>query len=592
VLNIIIKHSWKDYNAQGEGKPKFILTSNGAYFYNNPNSKFQGLYYPIKNDEHNWTLFKVIDHIQIDSEIKTITNFFTHIELKTDKGSIGIKFENDVLHLDLDYDGELTFTLDMRESYEHEDKGRVYEFEREKNNIILEYTKYFNNMLENISYTKFLSIRTRFDHEKVMEWRLQHYSEDEKRQSNPYELYVFDAFKLKCKGKDTIKISFSDEKKNAINNLNKEIKPQYDFIEREKDSIEYNCAVKSLLDLYVDFANNKGFYAGLPWFFQIWTRDESISMKSIIDLKKYDLAKQILLRRIHLISESGRIPNRFPYSKLGTADGTGWTFKRIHELILKIKENEPFEEYFSFKDLNYIDRQLKKSIQLSRKDTNDFLIKNQPLETWMDTSYGDDVRDGYRIEIQALWLSMLKLSNYLDELLKHKPTYKTLEKNTREKVKSEFFTGEILKDGSNDNTIRPNVFLAHYIYPELLFNEEWEKVFDNSLSKLWLEWGGLSTIDKSSNLFCDRYSGENNKSYHRGDSWFFVNNIAAISLKRINFEKYKEKIEKIISASGKDMLYHGVIARPSELSSAIELTADASLHQLWSAATFIELANE
>ena len=589
MFNIIVKHSWKEYNTQGEGKPKFMLTSNGAYFYNNPNSKFQGLYFPIKNDEHSWSLFKVIDHILIDSEIKSIINNFDNYEVKTDKGSIKISFENNVLLLDMDYSGKLIFSLDMREVYEYDEHGRVYEFERENNNIVIEYTKYLNNMLENVKYTKFLSIRTRLPHEKIMTWRKQHYSEDEKRQSNPYELYVFDAFSLECKGKEKIYISFSSDKKEAINNLNKEINSKYDFVECEVNQFSFNCAWKSILDLYVDFDNNKGYYAGLPWFFQIWTRDEAISLKALIDMKKYDIAKNILLNRIHEINDKGRVPNRFPYSNLGTADGTGWVFKRIYDLLLTIKNNEPFEEYFGEKDLHYINRQLKYSIVETRKLIDDFLVKNQALETWMDTFYNGDNREGYRIEIQALWLAMLKLSNFLDELLKENIVYKTLEKNTADKVKEKFYLGGILKDGASDSTIRPNVFLAYYLYPELLNNEEWELVFDKSLDKLWLEWGGLSTIDKSSKLFCPNYTGENNMSYHRGDSWYFINNIAAVCLKKLNSKKYQGFINKIISASEKDLLYLGVIGRPSELSSASVQKAEASLFQLWSAATFIEL---
>lgn len=586
---VIVKHSYKEFNSQGEGKPKFMLTSNGSYFYNNPNSKFQGLYFPIKNDSQNWTLFKVIDHIQIDSEIKTIINNFNNYEIKTDKGNIKFSFDNKVLILDLDYKGKLIFSLDMREVYEYDQDGRVYEFERENNNIIIEYTKYLNNMLENINYTKFLSVRTRCKHEKIMQWRKQYYSEDEKRQSNPSELFVFDAFSLDCDGKDIIKISFSNDKKIAINNLNNEIKPDYNFIDTKENQLAFNCAWKSILDLYVDFDNNKGFYAGLPWFFQIWTRDEAISMKSVIQMKKYDMAKSILLNRIHSLNDKGRVHNRFPYSDLGTADGTGWVFKRIFDLILAIQKNEPFEEYFSSNDLNYIDRQLKSAIQETRKLNNEVLIKNQALETWMDTSYKEDNRDGFRIEIQTLWLVMLKLSNYLDELLKRQVVYNALEKNTKEKVKQEFFANGILKDGKNDPTIRPNMFLAYYLYPDLLENSEWEIVFDNSLEKLWLDWGGFSTIDKTSELFCKDYSGENNISYHRGDSWFFINNIAAICMKRLNNEKYIKYIEKIIEASIKDILYNGVIGRPSELSSASQLKAEASLFQLWSAATLIEL---
>ena len=267
-------------------------------------------------------------------------------------------------------------------------------------------------------------------------------------------------------------------------------------------------------------------------------------------------------------------------------------FKRIYDLIITLKEkNKPIEEYLSQNDFHFIRDQLKKSIEAHKKNyAENLLIKNDINETWMDTNYEDKGRKGIKIEIQALWLAMLKLINYLDEeLLKQQPEYKELEQQTKSKVKELFYDTNILKDGKDDPTVRPNIFLAYYVYPKLLDNEEWEKVFDISLTKLWLDWGGLTTIPKDSPLFCDNYSGEDTKSYHRGDSWFFVNNMAALSLLKVNKEKFKEHIEKIINASTTDMLYNGVIGRPSELSSASELKGEASIFQLWSAATYIEL---
>jgi hypothetical protein len=217
------------------------------------------------------------------------------------------------------------------------------------------------------------------------------------------------------------------------------------------------------------------------------------------------------------------------------------------------------------------------------------LIRNRANETWMDTSYQGDTREGFRIEIQALWLCMLRLANILDVKLNQPLEYTALEDNTRDKVREVFFRNKILYDGKDDDTVRPNIFLAYYIYPDLLSNKEWESVFDNSIKKLWLEWGGFSTIQKDSVLYCSNYTGEDNRSYHRGDSWFFINNIAAVSLYKLNKEKYGEYIEKIISASTKDILSKGIIGRASELSSAQSQKAEGSLFQLWSASTYIEL---
>jgi predicted glycogen debranching enzyme len=501
-------------------------------------------------------------------------------------------FAKNILCIDLDYRGELIFTLDVRDIYDFDDKGRIYS-QKKNDNIIIEYKKFKDNMLEDVSFSKFLAFKTSSKSEPIDKWREESYEEDEARNSNPSRLYVYDAFKLICRGKDTIKISFGDDEAEAVNGLSEEtldVKPNYGKETRKlnnaEETIAYNLSLDSIYDLNV---KNKGLYAGLPWFFQVWTRDAAVSLKALTDAKDFDFCRLMLMDMIKHVSQDGKIPNRFPMSTLSTADGTGWVFLRLHELMLETEKTKMMEEYFSKKNVEFIREQVNISIERHRPER--FLIKNGALETWMDTSYGNDTREGFRIEIQALWLEMLNFSNYLDRLTGRKESHKETEEKTKLKVLESFFKGDILKDGTNDETIRPNIFLACYIYPELLTKPEWERVFDLALERLWLEWGGLSTIDKSSKLFCQNYTGEDNRSYHRGDSWFFINNIAAICMLRLNKKKYAQKIEKITTASTSDILWKGILGRASEISSASVQKAEGSLFQLWSCATYVEMQN-
>ena len=212
---------------------------------------------------------------------------------------------------------------------------------------------------------------------------------------------------------------------------------------------------------------------------------------------------------------------------------------------------------------------------------------NKDLETWMDTYYGNDTRSGIRIEIQALRLAMCKFAYELTNNTK----YRDKELDLKSNVKEKFWNGKILADGLNDFTIRPNIFIAAHVYQELLTKKEWEKCFQNSLTSLWLDWGGLATIDKKNYLFCDYHTGENNKSYHRGDSWFWINNLAALVLYRTNKNKFKKFIDKILEASTNEILWKGALGNHSELSSANKLTSQGCLAQSWSNAMYIELIN-
>jgi len=212
---------------------------------------------------------------------------------------------------------------------------------------------------------------------------------------------------------------------------------------------------------------------------------------------------------------------------------------------------------------------------------------NDKLETWMDTEFENDVREGIRIEMQALRLNMYRLMLELTQNNK----YKILENLLKNKIRQRFWNGKVLADGLNDLTIRPNIFIAAYVYPELLSNKEWEICFDNALKAIWLDWGGLATIDKNNPLFTNESTGENIKSYHRGDSWFWMNNLAALTMNRINKNKFKKQIQKIIEASTEEILWKGCIGCHSELSSAKELTSKGCFNQAWSNAMFIEMVD-
>jgi len=181
--------------------------------------------------------------------------------------------------------------------------------------------------------------------------------------------------------------------------------------------------------------------------------------------------------------------------------------------------------------------------------------------------------------------------DFLFRILNNK-FYGEIAEKTRKRVYDLFWNGHYLKDGLGDSTVRPNIFIAAYVYPDLLSKKEWVTCFEEALNHLWLEWGGLSTISKSDSRFFSKNTGENSASYHRGDSWYWINNMAAIVMHRTDKKKFKRYISKIIEASCEDILFQGYIGNHSELSSAECLSADGCLSQAWSNALFVELAEE
>ncbi len=326
--------------------------------------------------------------------------------------------------------------------------------------------------------------------------------------------------------------------------------------------------------------------AGFPWFTQVWARDEAISVGGLLAQKEFFLAKNILLRQLSSLLPSGFLANRYPESSVGSADGVGWCIVRLQQLFSNAVD------VFSHSDLLFVHTQLQSIVQqLFATRFTDGHIINYSQETWMDTLGGvNDTRSGVRIEIQALTLAILsfgiQVSSHLQKddscFTKH---YSSLLQNTRSLKK-----GAILSDGLKDTTVRPNIALAAYVFPQLFTQAEWEEVFDAAIQKLYLPWGALSTIQKDHSWYQEMHSGISDSSYHRGDTWFWVNNLFALVLQRVNEQKYEKVISRILDASLYDLFSGGgCLGACSEISSARQYEPLGCWSQAWSAATLLEL---
>ena len=222
--------------------------------------------------------------------------------------------------------------------------------------------------------------------------------------------------------------------------------------------------------------------------------------------------------------------------------------------------------------------------KLIKKKTQEGWALNAPGETWMDSLS----RQGIRLEIQALRLAMYDLAfNLTGEI-----QYQNLSQNLIKKVRTFFWQKNILKDGLDDPTSRPNIFLAAYIYPKLFPKKDWDRCFQNLLPRLWLSWGGLTSLDQKDPNFCPFSTGQLPQSYHQGDSWFWINNLTALVLWRLDRQKYQDFVQKIFQASTQDLLWHQAVGYPSEISSAQNFEPTGCVAQAWSAASYLELAQE
>ncbi len=631
---VIINHNKDNFNIfkDTNTNPRIFLSNrNGNYLLLSeiPQSRHEGFYY-----FHNLRMFKIIEDIELPEAgaVTEIDNNLTDFTRR--RGLVKERFFVPFFFNSLVYEvseiSKIDIYFDVKESHDNREWGRNYIISNEKNGIIL--IKFFKTTDAKEDkddgrkeYELYIAIKADINsYNKIDRWIERKYLTDIERNSYPSSRYVYMPLEFKA---GRVVISCSMDKHHAIeecnyifNNLYRIEKSHEQHLFhtiRKSDTIQdrtqenqrfsgprkfkefsreiriaYECAQNALNSLLVNIQNGEvRILAGFPWFFQIWSRDELISLKAFALLKHYKLCKKIIFSNLDKINYEGRLPNRYPESNLGNADSIGWLFKRVEDCIKIFSKDRILEHIFDKNDMHKIRERLEHAEYLLYKyHTKNNLEYNNSLETWMDTKYdeNDDGRAGARIEIQALRLNMYKV---LHELT-HKNDYREMEKELKRTVRKDFWNGKYLKDGVDDDAIRPNIFIAAYVYPGLLSRREWIKCFNYVLQRLWLEWGGLASIDKKNKKFTSISTGEDTKSYHHGDSWFWVNNLAAIVLHRHDSKKYKKYISKIIEASTDEILWNGAIGCHAEISSALDMKSTGCLNQAWSNAMYIEMVNE
>ncbi len=530
--------------------------------------------------------------LELEEEVSTEEEFFVGLT-----GGLEYFIDN--------FYGEVYVDLDVRKADDFGEWGRIYDVKIKDDNVIVKFSKG-----EDVLYVIF-----RIPNSKIKllnEWIKKEYSYD-KRRGSLSEWYVYRAFKFKVVDykRVIVGVGFSEEealkevrllefhsdemkrlKGDFLNNLVK----KNDFVKPlpEKIYMSYFYALKGVYDLMVkDFSDGvTGFYAGLPWFTQFWARDTLVSLRPLINDGEWKIAKDVLYSYFDNIDDEG-VLKVFDGASSGSLDAVFWLVKRFFDLFFAVDEKKKLWKFFTEEELRVVYDKLKKvlkGIKKTRWDSAHELVRVSWGETWMDT-----VPRTFPLEIQVMMCELFNglavLASVLDDK-KEAERFEDLEVLMRSNIRDKYFRNGMLYDEPFEDKVTNNIFLAYYFLPDLFFGEDWERIFDKTISHLWCDWGGFSSLSKKDSRFKGKYTGENNLSYHQGDSWFFVNNIAAISLSDLDYRKYKDFIDNIVRASSDDILMYGFSGFASEISSASEYEPAGCFAQLWSCATFVEMVDK
>lgn len=608
MIEVIYKSKDKTLSLNTDSDSRVLLSDKSGCFcsFSPANqSRYDGFYYFHEGKLGEREMFKVLDHFEVEG-FKAIP---TSIEVSKEKVVRAFEKNEERFFMPdskksffygLKKPDKIKPFFDVKSIYDNSEWGRQYLVELFENYALISFKKSIEESEKGLSNLKefemFVAVGFKGIAKRIDEWKRVDYPHDKARNSPPFERHVYSPLEIFS---DKIVITAGFNKAEVVDNAKSYIR-RFDALEKQLEELDEKSFKYPHLEFAYAFAkrnieflgvNEEYYFAGFPWFCQEWPRDEAIMLSAILE---QDQKKGIeIAQRLVKGSIGGKLKNKLS-EDIGTfsIDALPFIFKRLNDaLIFKPGKKNRFSSFGATTKRMYLDiikKMLSTIDDIQKNHMRAGLVFSYPHETWMDSVYDGDDRLGFNIEVQAMMIYLLS-SAY--KITGHEK-YKTAEIDLRKNVIKHFWNGLYLSDNTKNKWIRPNVFLAYYFVPNLLTDEGWKLCFDYAIKELWLTWGGFASIQKNSRLYCPYNTGEDVKSYHRGDSWYFINNIAAIALNRFDPKRYSKYVSTILSASTYDILFGHALGCASEISDAKEQNSKGAFAQGFSASTYIELVDE
>lgn len=283
----------------------------------------------------------------------------------------------------------------------------------------------------------------------------------------------------------------------------------------------------------------KTIIAGYPWFTD-WGRDTFIAMRGLcLATGRLDDARDILLQWAGMVS-AGMLPNRFPDAgespEYNSVDASLWFIVAVHDFLETGKSRgrpvTSAERTVLRAAVDAIlDGYMRGTRYGIRCDVDGLLAAGEPGAqlTWMDAMTGDRVvtpRIGKPVEVQALWLTALRIGNAFSE--QRLPTLRAGSRAFQERFWNEV-DGHLYDvidvdhhAGAVDASFRPNQILAVGGLPfPLLSGTRARRVVDAVEARL-LTPMGLRSLAPDDPAYVPHYQGgarERDAAYHQGTAW-------------------------------------------------------------------------
>ncbi len=283
----------------------------------------------------------------------------------------------------------------------------------------------------------------------------------------------------------------------------------------------------------VHSADRTSMIAGYPWFSD-WGRDTMIALPGYVAAtQEHGYARQVLADFARYLDQ-GMLPNRFPETdqepEYNTVDATLWWANAAHFTL-----SRSWDEAFAVLANKVLDEIIVAHVAGTRYeirvDLVDGLVSQGSPETqltWMDARVDGTAitpRNGKPIEINALWLNLLKCQEWICQQLSLEFSHHELRQLCEASLYARFpcaSSGGLFDTlDPDDSSIRPNQVIALSL-PFVDFPRPVGLAALEVVDKELLTPYGLRTLAASDPRYCGRFEGDmrnRDAAYHMGTVW-------------------------------------------------------------------------
>lgn len=363
-----------------------------------------------------------------------------------------------------------------------------------------------------------------------------------------------------------------------------------------------SCLRHSARQFVVRRENRAEVIAGYPWFGR-WGRDTFIALPGIT-LSQGDT--QSCLDVIDTLvngMENGLFPNMG--SAYNSVDAPLWFFWTLQQLAQHTSAKEVWERYGT--PMKEVLEAFRQGIgEVVAMDSNGLIRASHPhlAMTWMDAVV-DGVpvtgRDGYQVEINALWYNAICYTLELAAQYGDKKFVKSWQQMP-EMIRTSFLASfwyeqegyladYVTPSGERNLFIRPNQIIACSLDYKMI-DESQQISIAATVKKHLLTSRGLRTLSPRNPLYEGRYEGDQptrDRAYHQGTVWVWPLEHYIKAKFDIKGKAFLPEAEELLAGFEEDISSYGIGSVPEIYDGDPPHTQRGSISQAWSVGALLRI---